>query len=611
MKNLPIAGLFGLASLGAHAQFATPSAFQQSTDPVVVTASRGMNPATTMRDATVITREDLEAAGPLSLAEVLQRRAGVELRATGGPGQPVTLFVRGAGSAQTLVLVDGMRVGSATVGTTSIENIPLELIERIEVVKGPMSSLYGPEAIGGVVQIFTRGKDVPHFFASTSYGTDSDRRVSAGISTADDLNKLSISAGVRSVNARSATNPRNFFYNPDRDPYDNAFFTVRSSHRLWQGETLELDAFTTRARTRFDSGPGDDRNDQSIWGAKVSSSTEMFEGWTSRLTVGVGSDRLAIRSAFPSSLETRQEQFSWLNEFAIPGGSILAGYEFLRQDVISDDTANPFTQTRRDINSVFLGVNQVHAGNRFEASVRRDSDDQFGDRNTGSISYGFDWPSVARLSGTYARGFRAPTFFDIYGPSFPGSYVPNPNLQPEHSKSYEVTLKSDPTSQAQWRITAFDHRFENLIVYSFIETTVLNVASARVRGVETSLEWRLWGARLRAALTAQRPRDDATGKRLQGRAQSFGTFDATREFGPWTAGVSVLATGSRFDSTNESPSSRLGGYAVMDVRVRYAFNMRWSAQLAAANVTDRKYESVVGYDAPRRSVLLSLRFESF
>ncbi len=610
MKNLQIAGLFGLASLGAHAQLAPLPALQQSLDPVVVTASRGLTPATTMREAVVITREDLDAAGSLSLAEVLQRRAGIELRATGGPGQPQTLFIRGAGTAQTLVLVDGMRVGSATVGTTSIEHLPLEMIERIEVVKGPMSSLYGPEAIGGVIQVFTRGKGVPHFFASTSYGTDRDQRASAGISTSDDTTRFSLAAGLRSVDARSATNSRNFFYNADRDPYENAFFTMRAAQKLWQGETLEFEAFATRSRTHFDAGPGNDRNDQAISGFKFASSTQLFDGWTSRLTVGEGRDRLAIRSAFPNSIETRQDQASWVNELTMARGAIVAGLEVLRQTVESDDRANPFTLTRRDISSAFLGVNESFAGQRFEASVRRDDDNQFGSRTTGSASVGIDWPKVARFSATYARGFRAPTFFDLYGPTFP-DYSPNPALKPEQSKSYELAVKSDPNAFAQWRITAFDHRFENLIVYSFADATVLNVASARARGVEASLDFRLWETRIRAGVTAQRPRDETTGKRLQGRAQSLGSFDATRDFGSWTAGVSVLATGSRFDSTNESPSSRLGGYAVMDVRLRYAFNKRWSAELAATNVTDRKYESVVGYDAPRRSVLLSLRFESF
>ncbi len=611
MKKLHIAVLAGLASLGAHAQFAAPPAFQQAFEPVVVTASRAFSPTTTMRDAIVITREDLAAAGPLTLGEVLQRRAGIELRATGGPGQPQTLFIRGAGTAQTLVLVDGMRVGSATVGTTSIEHIPLEMIERIEVVKGPLSSLYGPEAIGGVVQIFTRGKDVPHLFASASYGSDNDRRVSAGIATADESSRLSLATGVTAVDARSATNSRNFLYNPDRDPYANAFFNVRASHRMWQGETLALDAFTTRSRTHFDNGPGDDRNDQSISGVKLSSSTEFFEGWSSQLAFGLGIDRLAIRSGVPDSIETRQEQASWLNELTIAGGSMLVGYEFLRQDVTSDDAANPFTRTRRDIHSVFAGINQVYGGQRLEASVRRDSGDPFGERNTGSLSYGIDWPSVARLSGTYARGFRAPTFFDLYGPTFEG-YAPNPLLAPERSKSYEIAVKSDPAAPSmQWRITAFDHRFDNLIVYSFEQGTVQNVARARARGVEASLEWRLMGARIRAAITAQSPRDDDTGKRLQGRAQRYGTIEATRDFGPWTAAVSVLASGSRFDSVGEAPGSRLGGYAIVDARLRYAFDKRWSAQLSAANLADRKYENVIGYDAPRRAVMVSVRFESY
>ena len=610
MKTLHIAGLAGLACLGAHAHSTQTLPLQQSADPLFVTASRGLTPVTTMREAIVITREDLEAAGPLSLGEVLQRRAGIELRATGGPGQPQTLFVRGAGTAQTLVLVDGMRVGSATVGTTSIEHIPLEMIERIEVVKGPLSSLYGPEAIGGVIQVFTRGKGVPHLFVATSYGSDNDRRASAGLSTADDKTQVSLAAGVSSVNARSATNARNYFYNPDRDPYANAFFNVRASHRLWQGETLSLEAFTTRSRTHFDNGPGDDRNDQAISGARLSSSTQILTGWLSRLVVGEGRDRLAIRSSPPNSIETQQDQASWVNEFVTPGGAVVAGVETLRQRVVSDDTANAFTRTRRDINSAFVGVNEALAGHRFEASVRRDDDDQFGRRNTGSVSYGLDWPGVSRLSATYARGFRAPTFFDLYGPTFEG-YTPNPALEPERSKSYEVALRSDPTAATPWRLTAFDHRFDNLIVYSFAEATVQNVARARARGVEASFEAHWWGARVRAALTAQRARDETTGKRLQGRAQQFGTIDATREFGRWTAGLSVLATGARFDSAGESPGTRLGGYAVVDARVRYAFDKRWSVEVAATNLGDRRYENVVGYDAPRRAVLLSLRFESF
>ncbi len=610
MNRLRIAGLAGLVSVGAHAQGLPALSATNSFDPVIVTATRSLTPETTLRDAIVISREELEAAGPVSLAEVLQRRAGIEIRTTGGPGQPQTLFIRGAGTAQTLVLVDGLRVGSATVGTTSIENIPIEMIERVEVVKGPLSSLYGPEAIGGVVQIFTRGKSVPHFFASGAYGTEKDRRFSAGLSTADNGTVLSLSAGARAVDAPSATNPRaGFLYNPDRDPYDNAFFTLRAAQTMWQGETVEIEAFTSRGRTHFDAGPGDDRNDQTISGAKISSSTHFMPWWASRLTFGGGRDRIEIQGSSPGFLETQQEQASWINEFTNPLGTLLAGVETVRQRVASD-AATPFTKTRRDTNSAFMGVNESYAGQHFEASVRGDDDDQFGKRTTGSTSYGFDWPSGARLAATYALGFRAPTFYDLYGPTFEG-YKPNEALQPERSRSYEVSLRPAAAAPVQWRLAVFDNRFENLIVYSAQQGTMLNLANARASGIEASIDASWLGTRVRASATVQRPRDEATGLQLQGRAERYGTLEASRDFGRWTVGVSLLASGERFDSANEAPESRLGGYAVVDARVRYAFDSHWSAQLSATNLGDRRYENAVGYDAPRRAVMLNVRYESF
>jgi vitamin B12 transporter len=137
------------------------------------------------------------------------------------------------------------------------------------------------------------------------------------------------------------------------------------------------------------------------------------------------------------------------------------------------------------------------------------------------------------------------------------------------------------------------------------------VARARARGIEAAAEMRWLDTTWRGSFTAQRPRNEDTGMRLQGRAEHHGTLEATRRFGGWTAGVSVLASGARFDSNNESAASRLGGYAVFDARVRYSFAKYWSAELAATNLGDRKYESAVGYDAPRRGVMLTVRFEAF
>lgn len=600
-----LAGLAGLAALGAHAQQQPPS-LARSLDPVVVTASRSLAARPTLRDATVITREDLEAAGALSLGEALERLAGVELRATGGPGQPQGLFIRGSGTAQTLVLVDGMRVGSATVGTTSIENIPVELVERIEVVKGPLSSLWGSEAMGGVVQVFTRGKDVPHLFVSSAYGSDSDRRVAAGITTIDGDTAAVMTLGYREVDAPSATTERApFCHDPDRDPHDNAFANVRIAQRLWQGENVAFEAFATRGRTHFDGCGVDDRNEQLLTGARVTSSATFAQGWVSRLAVGQSRDRIEIFGGFPDRFETRQDQGSWINEFATGNGSLVVGAETVRRRVESDATA--FALTQRKTDSAFLGVNESVGGHRLEASWRYDDDEAFGERNTGAAGYGIDLGGY-RISATIARGFRAPTFFDLYGP-VSDFYQPNPNLRPERNRSREVSVRSLSGSPFAWRLTAFDNQIEDLIAFTF--PTVVNVNRARIRGVEAGAEGVAWGVRWRATLVAQRPRDEATGARLQGRAERYGTFAATRGWGSWTAGLTVHASGDRYDSPSQAEGTRLPAYATIDARLRYRWAKHWSMELAATNLADERYETSIGYDGARRGVMLSVRFEAF
>ncbi|HSJ98413.1 MAG TPA: TonB-dependent receptor, partial [Myxococcota bacterium] len=527
----------------------------------------------------------------------------------GGPGQPQGLSLRGAGAAQTLVLVDGLRVGSATVGTTSIENIPLELVERIEVVRGPLSSLYGSGALGGVVQVFTRGKAVPHLFASAAYGSERDRRAAAGITTVDGGTAMVLSLGARKVDAPSATTARApFCHDADRDPYENVFANLRLSQRLWQGEDLALEAFASRGRAAFDGCGADDRNDQTLAGARLTSSASFTRDWKSRLAIGQGRDRLEIRGAFPNRFETRQDQASWINDFAVPGGSLVAGAEMLRQRVLTDPQRPAFSVTERDTYSGFAGLTQEWAGHRLEASWRHDDDDAFGERRTGSFAYGIEWPGIGRISATVARGFRAPTFFDLYGPES-GFYQPNPLLRPERNRSRELSLRSAAGSRPDWKLTVFDNEIDDLI--AFVAPTVANVDRARIRGMEAAARGQAWGVRWSAALTVQRPRDEATGRRLQGRAERFGSVRAERDFGPWTAGLSVHASGERFDAPGEDPGSRLAGYAVVDARLRRAIGRHWSIEISATNLADRRYETSLGYEGARRGILVGVRFEAF
>lgn len=614
MKTTPLAGLAAAMALGAHAQQASPAptlAFAPL-DAIVVTAARTPQKASeALRDVTVITREAIDRAGPVSLAELLQREALVEFRGTGGAGQPAGLFLRGANAGHTLVLVDGLRVSSATVGTTSIENLPLDMIERIEVVKGPLSSLYGPDAIGGVVQIFTRASAKPRFFATGAWGTDADRMASAGFTTTERDITLSFAAGARKVDAPSATNARAWCHDPDRDRYENAFANAQIVTRPWPGETITLSGFVSEGKARFDGCPdaqgrfADDRNEQSLAGARLSSFMFFAPWWSSRFTLGEGRDELRIEGSEPLRFQTRQTQASWVNEFGTKLGTAMAGLETVRQQV---NSGVAFTKTRRDTNSAFVGFNETWRGQRLEASLRRDDDDQFGARNTGTASYGVAIPGAGYLTATVGRGFRAPTFNDLYAPAS-DFYVANPDLRPEKSRSRELGLRGEPFAGWQARVAAYDHRIDDLITYVY--PTMQNVRRARIRGVEAAVEgtaW--WGVRLKASLAVQRPRDEDTGYRLQGRAQRFGRVEASRAFGNWSLAAGVTASGERFDSPDESPAMRLPGYAIADARLSWAAAKGWRVELSATNLLDKRYEHIVGYDAPRRGVLLSVRFEA-
>lgn len=616
MKTLPLAGLAAAVAMGAHAQQAvpgstTPTLAFQPLDSMIVTATRTAQRASeALRDVEVITRDDIDRAGPVSLAELLRREALVELRGTGGPGQPAGLFLRGANAGQTLVLIDGLRASSATVGTTSIENIPLDLIERIEVVKGPLSSLYGPDAIGGVVQIFTRASAKPRLFASAAFGSDRDSRLAAGFTAIEGATTVSFSAGGRKVDAPSATNARAFCHDPDRDPYDNGFANLRVVGQLTPTETLAFSGFASRGRAHFDGCPdaqgrfANDRNVQTLSGAQLASSMAYTPWWTSRITVGQGRDELSIEGSSPAHFETRQDQAAWVHEVRTPAGKFLAGLETLRQKVLSDTV---FTRTKRDTNSAWAALDESRGPLRLEASARRDDDDQFGTRNTGALSGGATWAGVGLFTATVGRGFRAPTFFDLYAPSS-DFYVPNPQLRPERSRSREVAYRSDPLFGWRLRLTGFDNRIEDLITYVY--PTMENVRRARIRGLETAIEGSAWGTQLRAAYAAQRPRDEESGFVLQGRARRFGHVEASRSLGDWLLRAGVTASGERFDSADESPATRLPGYAVVDASLRYSATKRWSVELSATNLLDKRYEHAIGYDAPRRGILLSVRFEA-
>ncbi len=589
------------------ALFAAASTFAQDLPlvvgpPIVVTATRiPQKLSNVLQAVTVITAQDIADAGQTTLPELLQRLGGVEITSNGGAGQTSAVFIRGANSSHTLVLVDGMRIGSATAGTTPIENIPLDQIDRIEIVSAPASSIYGSDAIGGVIQIFTKGaRASPSASIVAGVGSYRTSSLSASVGGTSDSNDFSAVVGYSNSDGFDATTPDIPFdqHNDDRDGYRNVNFSARFSHHFNLDNEAGISALYSEGRTHFDSGPTtDDQNHEKLTSYAAYTQNQLTPGWQSLLRVGSGRDDSTITGAFPGAFRTDQGQATWQNTIDAAGGKVLAGLEYLVQKVASDVD---YTNTRRTVRSAFAGFGGEYGAQAIQFNVRADDNSQFGNHVTGSGAYGYRFGEGFRLRASAGNAFHAPTFNDLYYPGFS-----NPDLKPERSTSAEMAIDYQ-RGDHQFAFTYFENRISDLIVFDFDTFLPQNLAKAKIRGGELSYQGRLYDALVRAKLTLQDPIDATTGLQLPRRSRQFGSLVVTRPWGPWNGGVEVVGSGVRFDSTTEDPSTRLGGYALVNLFINRSLAPQWSIELRWNNVLNKEYELVQFYNTPRSNVFLSV-----
>jgi vitamin B12 transporter len=279
----------------------------------------------------------------------------------------------------------------------------------------------------------------------------------------------------------------------------------------------------------------------------------------------------------------------------------------LRNENVSGSV--PYEISHRETRSLFAGYLERIDMQQLEFSLRRDEEKQFGTRNTGSVSYGFNLSPALLAYARGGRAFRAPSFNDLYYPSDP-QFGPlgNPNLTPERSQSAEAGVRFSATAVSA-SVVGFDQKIDDLIDFVFGQGPQ-NVRRARIRGLEVGVDAKWLGLDVRAALTLQRPRDEDTGKLLRSRAESFGSISMAKTWGAWQVSTTVAGNGARFDSGDEAAGSRMAGYGVVNAQLRYALDKRWSIELSGSNLADRKYELAQGYNAPGRALFLNVKFEA-
>ncbi|MCG9078271.1 TonB-dependent receptor domain-containing protein [Laribacter hongkongensis] len=588
----------------------------------VVTATRTpVQAASLTRDVSVITRDDIARAGPTSLPELLSREAGIEFASNGGDGRQSSLFIRGTNSNQSVVLIDGVRVVSATTGATALEQIPLEQIERIEIVRGPVSGLYGADAIGGVVQVFTRkGRGAPAPHLSLAAGNDGTWRVGAGIGGVVGDTSFAVDVTHRTTDGGfSATNRDNFNYNPDEDGYRNTAYSVRVSHLLAEGHEVGFNAFQAFGRAQYDAnqdltGQINDIQKNRVQANSVYLKNQLTERWHSTLTLSQAVDRsenFTPRNPWGPDygrFTTTQDTLTWQNDLALgAAGQLTAGYEHQKQKVSS---TQEFTVSNRQNNAVFAGWNGEFGASLLNASLRHDNNSQFGGKTTGTLGYGYRVNEAVKLTANWGTAFRVPTFNDLYWPDDGNGYVGNPNLKPESSRNAEVGAEFSG-ALGKLKLAAFENRVDDLIngydCSGGFPCTSSNVNKATIKGVSLTGSTVLAGTTLRGNVNWQDPRDDITDKRLTYRSEWYGTLDVSRPFDQLTLGSTLRVAGSRYaDSGN---TKELGGYALVDLYADYALNPTTRLFARVNNAFDRDYTQLAGYNTAGREWLVGVNWQ--
>ncbi|MEO9135381.1 MAG: TonB-dependent receptor [Casimicrobiaceae bacterium] len=602
--------LLAILALDATAQSLPSAPGPAMLAPIVVTAARTPQRLIDLvADVTVIDAEAIARSGVQGLVALLQLQPGVEIVQNGGAGATSGIFLRGANAAQTLVLIDGMRVASASSGATALEAIPLDQIERIEILRGPASSLYGADAIGGVIQVFTRrGSKGLHADASLGYGTFDTWSGSAGLSGGNALARGNVQiAGRRSEGFNAIVNPANFSYDPDRDGYRNASVSARGALETAVDQTLSLQYFRSHLDSQFDGGDNfDDRTVTTLTMWQAASSNRLTANWNSWLSFGDGGDRSVSKTGsgeFP--FETHQRQYAWQSDVTLPKGALTIALE-RREERVDSDTV--FAVTSRDTNAATAIYRLDVGASAVQANVRHDDSSQFGGKTTGALAWGYRLTPAWRVTASAGSAFKVPTFNDLYFPGFS-----NPELRPETSRNIEAGVHwTSHAGAMHWQAHAvvFHNRVDDLIVFQCDANFVCvpnNVADATLEGVTLygDAQWR--ESTVHASLDLQSPTDTASGLLLPRRARRHGVLSLTQGFGRTRVTAELVGSSARFDDAENQ--RRLGGYGVVNIAFEWTIASATTFFVRADNVFDHHYELAADFATGGARVFGGVRWQ--
>ena len=598
MSSSPRITLLSAALLAAVSLHASAEDAPSWLDRVQVTGNRIEQPAErALQSVTVLTRADIEASRATDVSDLLAQQAGVDLVRTGGSGSQNSLFLRGGNANHTLVLVDGVRVNSASQGIFDLAHLPLAAIERMEIVRGPRAAVWGSDAIAGVIHIFTRAPDGVHGeIRAGSYGRAG---FDAGFGT--EGGGFGLSAGYDRLDGFSATNPGNVWsFDPDRDGYRNRHVALQGKSTLG-AQTLSFSGIATRGAIEFDQGRT--QADNHSWSAGLTG--PLGGRWKHELRIGQAYEKLDT-PAYSNVIGSRRESLDWAHTVRLgTEGAVAFGLNAAREQAYSLGWSGPdFRESRRNTGA-FAVWNGQWQRQQLELATRWDDNSQFGMHHTASAGWAWQWDGARRLRASWGQGFRAPNFNELYYPGFFGLYAGNPDLQPERAQTAELGYESPLGGNSQLRLSAYRSRVSDLISFAGVNSQAINIAQARIKGAEAELAGAAGAWQWRAQGTWTQAVDGASGDPLLRRPKLKGLLAGGYRFdGGGDIGLELSGYGKRADIGTQLP-----GFARLDLTAAWPLSPAWRLEARLENLFDRDYELLDGYNTPGRSILLRLRHQ--
>lgn len=602
LRRCGVAVFVPLLPLVASAQ-STPALGLEA---IVVTASRAPQPlSTVLADVSVLERVDIERSGAFAVADLLGRLPGIEFARNGGPGATTSVFVRGSETRHTAVYIDGVRVDSQSTGGAAWEQIPLEQIERIEVLRGPAAAVYGSDAVAGVVQLFTRrGQGAARPSASLTVGSFNTRQAQVGASGSSGAFDYSVSATHgRSDGFNARTVPT---ANPDDDGWRRSSGQARVGWQIDAVHRLDASLLASNLRSQYDSSPtADDLSLHQLRSGSLGWQGRWSGAATTRLQLGQTSSTYESRPSYYRS-ETTLRDATLQHEQRLGVHVLSATLERREDRLLNPETAFAATlEGERHQDAIGFGWRADLDAHSLQAHLRHDRDSEFGGKDTGSLAWGWRFAPQWRVSAAAATSFRVPTLFHRF------SQYGNPALVPESGRNVELGLRW-AANGSELSLSAWRNKVRDLIAFGppgpCINTfgCYVNIGRARLQGATLAGRTQVGAVSLHGSLDWHDPKNLDTGRQLQRRARRLASFGADTEVAGWTLGAEAQAASARFE--NPANTQRLGGYALFNLFASKALMAGLVLEARIDNIGDKTYELARNYATAGRNGQVTLRW---